>query len=145
MRAYQPVTESCDAVIILSQSFGYFDPDVNRDVLARLGGGLRAGGRVVLDLWNPDFFVTRQGRHAFELPSGRVLETKRMEGDRLFTRLDYSGGGYDQFEFQTFTAATMAEFARPVGLTLVTACTDFDAGVSPSTDKPRIQFVLERR
>ncbi len=144
LRVYQPTPGSCDAVIVLSQSFGYFDPDTNRAVLARLGAGLRPGGRVVLDLWNPDFFAPRQGQLAFELPAGRVQETKRMEGGRLFTRLDYPGGGGDEFEFQTFTTAEMASFAQSAGLTLVTACTDFDATVLPSADKPRVQFVLER-
>ncbi len=145
VRAYRPEPDSFDAVILLAQSFGYFDPDTNLALLARLGVGLRVGGRTVLDLWNPDFFLPRQGQHSFELPAGRVLEKKRMEHGRLFTRLDYPDGGCDEFEFQTFTAAEMANLARSAGLTLVTACTDFDAAVAPSADKPRIQFVLERR
>ena len=145
VRAYQPEPGSCDAAVILSQSFGYFDPDTNRAVLARLGVGLRPGGRIVLDVWNPDFFVPRQGQFTFELPAGSVRETKRVASGRLFTRLDYPDGGCDEFEFQTFTSAEMADFARSAGLVLVTACTGFDATVLPDADKPRIQFVLERR
>ncbi len=145
VRDYQPEHASFDAIVILSQSFGYFDPDTNQALLARMGEGLRDGGRLVLDLWNPAFFVSRQGQRTFEMPVGSVVETKRMENGRLFTRLDYPGGGSDAFEFQTFTEAEMAGFARPLGLRLVIACTDFDAEVLPSADKPRIQFVLERR
>ena len=38
----------------------------------------------------------------------------------------------------------MDAFIQPIGMRLVCACTDFDAAVPPSADKPRIQFVLER-
>ena len=143
-RDYQSAAGSFDALMILSQSFGYFGPETNGDLLARLGAGLRPGGRAVLDLWNPDFFLTRQGARRFELPAGSVLETKRMEAGRLFTRLDYPSGGHDDFDFQTFTTTEMAGFARPLGLSLSVACTDFDPAVPPSPDKPKIQFVLER-
>ena len=47
VRAYQPEDESFDAVIVLSQSFGYFDPDANRAVLARLGRASSAAGLLV--------------------------------------------------------------------------------------------------
>ena len=143
VRAYRPAAGSLDAAVIMSQSFGYFDPDTNRDLLARLGEALRPAGRLVLDLWNPDFFLPRQGQRTFQLPAGAVHETTRMEGRRLFSRLDYPAGSFDEFEFQTFSAVEMERFVRPLDLRLVTACTDFNAAVAPSADKPRIQFVLE--
>jgi SAM-dependent methyltransferase len=145
VRDYRPEPASFDAAVIMSQSYGYFEPEVNRELLGRLSAALRIGGRIVLDLWNPDFFFPRQGQRRFELAAGSVQETTRMENGRLYSRLDYPSGGRDEFEFQTFTAAEMASFAQAVGLTLVTACTDFSASVAPSSDKPRIQFVLERR
>lgn len=144
VRDYRPEPASFDAAVILSQSFGYFDPEANRLLLARLGAALRAGGRLLLDLWNPDFFLARQGQRMFDLPTGRVVETRRIEDRRLFTRLDYPSGGSDEFEFQTYTSHEMASLAKSVGLTLATSCTDFDASVPPSADKPKIQFVLER-
>ena len=144
VRDYRPEPASFDAAVIMSQSFGYFDPETNRDLLARLGQALRPGGCLVLDLWNPDFFLPRQGQRTFQLPTGSVQETTRMEDGWLFSRLVYPDGGCDEFEFQTFSAAEMEQFVRPLGLQLVTACTDFSAAVTPSSDKPRIQFVLER-
>lgn len=143
-RDYQPAPESFDAVVILSQSFGYFDPDTNRAGLARFGQALRPGGRLVLDLWNPDFFRLRQGQRTFQLPAGAVRETTRLEDGRLFSRLDYPDGGCDRFEFQTFSVAEMEEFIRPVGLRLRMVCTDYDAAAPPSADKPKMQFILER-
>ena len=142
--SFQPGRDALDAAVVMSQSFGYFDADTNRNVLARLTTGLRAEGRLILDLWNPAFFVPRQGQRSFQLPVGTVQETTRMEGDRLFSRLDYPDGGSDAFEFQTFSPEQMARFVGPLGLRLLTACTSFKAEVPPSDDNPRIQFVLGR-
>ena len=144
VRDYQPGVAAFDAVVIMSQSFGYFDPATNAGLLGRLAAALRPGGRLLLDLWNPAFFLPRQGRRTFELPAGRVRETTRLDRGRLFSRLDYPDGGHDAFEFQTFSAEEMARFAQPPGLRLVTACTNFDADTPPTPDNPRIQFVLAR-
>jgi SAM-dependent methyltransferase len=145
VRDYQPEASAYDVAIIMSQSFGYFDDATNRDLLRRLGMGVREGGRVILDLWNPEFFVTHQGERKFDLPNGNVREMKRVEGDRLFVHLDYPDGGSDDFEWQLFTSAQMTSLADSVGLALMVSCTDFDMRTEPSPAKPRIQFVLERR
>jgi SAM-dependent methyltransferase len=143
LRDYQPAIAAYDALVILSQSFGYFDAETNRSILCRLGGALRSGGRMILDLWNPEFFRTRQGEHCFTLPAGIVRETKRLVGNRLFTRLDYPNGGHDEFEFQTFSPEEMTELARPAALRVIGARTDFSPDVVPSADKAKVQFVLE--
>lgn len=142
VRDYQPGAAAFDAVAIMSQSFGYFDPATNAALLGKVTAALRPGGRLILDLWNPAFFLPRQGQRTFELPAGRVRETTRLDGDRLFSRLDYPDGGHDAFEFQTFSTEEMARFAEPLGLKVDTACTNFDAVMRPSADNSRIQFVL---
>jgi SAM-dependent methyltransferase len=38
IREYRPAPGTFDAAIVMSQSFGYFDPTTNRDVLGRLAG-----------------------------------------------------------------------------------------------------------
>ena len=144
VRDYQPNAAAFDAVAVMSQSFGYFDPATNASLLGKLAAALRPGGRLLLDLWNPAFFLPRQGQRTFALPTGSVRETTRLEGGRLFSRLDYPDGGHDAFEFQTFSAEEMARFAEPLGLRMDIACTNFDAGTPPSADNPRIQFVLAR-
>jgi len=145
VRDYQPEMSAYDLAIIMSQSFGYFDNATNRDVLRRLGIAVREGGRVILDLWNPEFFVAHQGKRKFDLPDGIVRERKRVEDGRLFVHLDYPDGGQDDFEWQLFSPAEMRALADSVGLTLIVSCTDFDEKKGSSTANPRIQFVLERR
>ncbi len=43
IRDYQPEPGTFDVVIIMSQSFGYFDPTTNCDVLSRLAVSVREG------------------------------------------------------------------------------------------------------
>jgi SAM-dependent methyltransferase len=144
VREHQPDASAYDLAIIMSQSFGYFDAATNRDVLRRLAVGVREGGRVVLDLWNPEFFAAHQDERDLELPEGIVCETKRVENGRLYVHLDYPDGGHDDFEWQLFTPAKMASLAESTGLKLVVSCTNFDMSVELCSSKPRIQFVLER-
>ena len=145
VRNYQPDVCAYDLAIVMSQSFGYFDAATNRDLLRRLTTGVGAGGRIILDLWNPEFFAARQGERNLELPDGIVREEKHMEDGRLFVHLDYPDGGHDDFEWQLFTPAEMSSLANSIGLALIVSCTDFDLAVEPSPTKPRLQFVLERR
>jgi SAM-dependent methyltransferase len=77
VRDYRPEPDAFDVAIILGQSFGYFDAATNRDVLARVASGVREGGRVVLDLWNPEFFATHQGQRELETPNGIARDPSR--------------------------------------------------------------------
>jgi len=144
IRDYRPAPGAFDVVIIMSQSFGYFDPTTNRDVLGQLAVGLREGGRVILDLWNHGFFAAHQGEHELETAGGVVRESKRLNGDRLRVQLDYPDGAHEEFEWQLFTPAKMISLAQSVGLDLMLSCTDFDTAITPSPAEPCTQFVLER-
>ena len=144
VRDYQPTPEEFDAVIVMGQSFGHFDPETNRDILQKLAESVREGGRVILDLWSPDFFETRQGERELKTERGTVRENKRVDVDRLFVRLDYPDGAQENFEWQLFTPEQMERLAKAVDLTLLVSCTDFDMKTVPSAANPRIQFVLER-
>jgi SAM-dependent methyltransferase len=145
VREYQPPTSAYDVAIVMSQSFGYFDDETNRELLIRLADGVRNGGRVLLDLWNLDFFIAHQGERTLETPSGIVREEKRIDEDRLLVHLTYPDGAEENFDWQLFTPAEMKRLAQSVGLSLESICTNFDAAAKPHAENPRIQFVLERR
>jgi SAM-dependent methyltransferase len=144
VRDYRPEAAAYDLTIVMSQSFGYFAAAANRDLLQRLANGIRNGGRIILDLWNPEFFAAHEGQRDLQTPAGLVHETKRVEGGRLFVRLDYPGGGQDDFEWQLFTVPEMRSMAESVGLNLTIACRDFDDATRSSPENPRLQFVLQK-
>lgn len=49
-----------DAVLCWGTTFGYFDEEVNRRVLARMRDALREGGKLLLDVVNRDFVIRSQ-------------------------------------------------------------------------------------
>jgi SAM-dependent methyltransferase len=142
-RDYQPETGAFDALIVMGQSFGHFDTATNRDVLARLASGIRKRGRIILDLWNPEFFAAQLGERDLKTCRGIVRERKHVDDGRLFVQLDYPDRSHEQFEWQLFTPAQMQQLAESVGSNLLFSSTELDTTVPPSPPNPRIQFVLE--
>ena len=90
------------------------NPGINRDILRRLAAGVRKRGRIILDLWNPEFFIAHQGERELSTPRGVVREKKRVDNDRLFVELNYPDGTHEQFEWELFTPAQMNELAESV-------------------------------
>jgi len=99
----------------MGQSFGYFDAQTNREVLVSLASGLRDNGRLIIDLWSPEFFIAHQGERDLKTLRGTVREHKRVDGDRLFVKVDYPDGAEEKFEWQLFTPPQMKALANSVG------------------------------
>jgi SAM-dependent methyltransferase len=144
IRNFRPRSSAYDLVISMSQSFGYFDAATNRDVLCRFAGSVRPGGRIILDLWNPEFFLEHQGDRDLQTPAGIVRERKQIRDDRLIVDLFYPDGAVEKFEWQMFSLNGMGSLADSLGLELQIACAGFDAATKPSDENPRIQFVLKK-
>lgn len=135
-----------DAVICMWQSFGYHDPATNRDVLRQMTSLLPIGGRIVMDIYNRDFFTARQGTRASEVRGVEVVTSQRLEGDRLIVDLAYRDRlQQETFDWQVFTPLAVTELAASVGLAPVLACTSFDESVAPSSNRPRMQLVFAKQ
>jgi SAM-dependent methyltransferase len=139
VRDFRPEAGEYDAVIVMGQSFGHFDTVTNIGILERLSIGVRDHGRMLLDLWNPEFFASHQGERDLSAPDGTVRETKHIQHDRLFVRLTYPGGDQEDFEWELFTPESLEALVAPLGL----SCTGF-AQTAPSASEPRMQVILER-
>lgn len=145
IRYYEPQPRAIDLLAIMSQSFGHFDDDTNRAILQRLAVGLREGGRMLLDLWNPEFFVAHQGQRTLKTGDGDVVETKRVKGNRLFVHLTYPDSETDDFEWELFDCQQIEALAHFSGLALVSSCSGFDLTHDVDPADPRLQFLLELR
>jgi SAM-dependent methyltransferase len=130
MRELDRVPGEFDGVISMWASFGYFSERENRRVLALMTSKLRDGGRLVLDLYNREFFESHEGVR--ELVPG-VVETKWVDDRRLHVRLDYGDGSGDELEWELFTPT---EIRSSVGLHCLHEISDSAA--------PRMQLVFER-
>lgn len=132
-----------DAVICMWQSFGYHDAATNADVLLQMANLVQEGGRIVLDIYNREFFETRQGTRSAEVHGVEIVTTQRLAGDRLIVDLEYRDRHQrETFDWQVFTPWEISDLAGSAGLDLVLACTGFDEQQAPSADRPRMQVVF---
>lgn len=107
---------------------------------------LRSCESLVLDIYNRDFFVCRQGARTTTVQGTKVTTQQRLDGTRLHVELDYLDcGTRDVFDWQVFTVDAIRELAGDVGLSLLVACSGFDAGVAVHEGDPRMQLVFEKR
>jgi SAM-dependent methyltransferase len=133
------------AVIIMWASFGYYTSEQNRALLTDILSSLGPRGRLVLDVYNRDWFVAHQGEHRRERAGIHITETKHVIGDRLSVELCYDGHSVvDRFSWQVFTPAGLVDTLKDAGFRLVTQCTEFDESVPPNASQPRMQIVVER-
>jgi SAM-dependent methyltransferase len=73
-----------DAVVNWFTSFGYFDPATNDSMLAAFARALRPGGRLLLELHNPDRLA-----RAVELGGGSAAMVTERDGDLMVDRVSY--------------------------------------------------------
>jgi len=137
---------SFDAAICMWQSFGYLDDASNQRLLASIASKLDVGGRFVLDIYNREFFKSRQGTSTSERAGRKIRETRQMDGDRLRIDLVYNDDAsrVDQFDWQLFTLDQVKALGAKCGLTTDLACTGFDESKPASAQSPRMQVDFTR-
>ncbi len=133
-----------DAALILWQSFGYFDPAANDQVLADIGGVLRPGGRLLLDLFHPGYFEAHQGRTTEVRDSRCAAITNTLDGSRLTSAIEYADGNRESMSWELYTPAAISTRAARVGFQEIERCTWWDGTRAPSPAEQRFQVVLER-
>lgn len=114
-----------DAVISLGQTFGLFDAATNAAVLAAMRERLRAGGRIVLDVFDRRFVESAVG----------------ADPGRLRISLDAGG----EFEWLLYTPDELRALAAELGLEVLLACSGFSEASAADGTTPRFQLVLQRR
>ena len=138
-----PLAPPVDACLCLWQSFGYWSDDRNRAWIERVADSLRPGGRFVLDVYHPGFFLEHQGTRTTEREGVRVTESKRVEAGRLRVELTHAGTT-DVFDWFLYSPDDVREMAHDAGLRVAIACANFDESIAPTPEIPRAQYVLER-
>jgi SAM-dependent methyltransferase len=133
-----------DAVVILWQSFGYFEPADNDRILRDIVHLLRPGGRLLLDLFHVGYFEAHEGRTtAVRDPRCRTI-TNELRGDRLKSTIDYVDGTTEAMEWELFTPDSISTRASSVGLREIERCAWWDESREPGPDEQRFQAVFEK-
>lgn len=132
--------QSAHGIYCLWQSFGYYTTLENRRLLKDWHRALKPGGKLVLDVYNRDFFQGKDGVRA----TGKVTESKRLKGNRLQVHLAYPNGTYDSFEWELFTLEELKRAGEEAGFTLLLSCTGFKEANAVNEKEPRMQLVFSR-
>ena len=133
-----------DAALVLWQSFGYFEPASNDQVLANIAGLLRPGGRLLLDLFHPGYFQAHQGRTTNVRDSRCAAITNTLDGTRLTSTIEYADGSRESMNWELYTPDSISTRAARVGLREIERCAWWDETRGPSPAEQRFQVVLER-
>lgn len=142
MRAISQLGGQFDGVLLLWQSFGYFSPAENDQMLRDIWVRLRPSGRFLLDVFHADYFRRHQGPRS-KLPNGVTLLEDRVVGDRLQSRMRYDDGTEEAMDFEIFTPEQLIERAGGAGFRLVESCCWWDRRRPPDPGQPRFQLTLE--
>ena len=134
-----------DAAMILWQSFGYFDSETNDRVLSDIASLLRTGGRLLLDVYHPDYVLAHTGTQTEVRGAGCRSNRNRVAGGRLLSTITFDDGSVETMDFELFDPADLIARAHKQGLTLVESCSWWDSERPPSAADQRYQLVLERR
>lgn len=137
-----------NAVISMWQSWGFFDEDTNRAILRQIHRSLTPDGRLIMDLYNRDYYERHQGSTRREIAGITVDTQGYMQGNRWHAVLTYSDEqgicGGDHLDWQVFTPDEFCAFAAECGFTRRMVCTWADETRAPSLEIARMQIVLEK-
>jgi SAM-dependent methyltransferase len=142
-RTLEGVSGLFDAVLVLWQSFGYFDHDENDAVLKRLATVLRPGGRLLLDVYHPAFWRDHQGVRE-EPRAGVSSVTDTVYGDRLSSRIEYTDGAVEMMDFELIEPEDLAARAGNFGLTTMDQCCWWDPRRPPERTEARYQSIFQK-
>jgi SAM-dependent methyltransferase len=138
------LTGPFDAAAILWQSFGYFEPADNDQVVDDIAGLLRPGGRLLLDLFHLGYFAGHQGRTTTVRDPRCLAITNTLEGSRLTSTIEYADGTEESMNWELFSPDSISTRVSQVGFREIERCQWWDRTRSPSPDAPRFQIIFER-
>jgi SAM-dependent methyltransferase len=128
-----------DAAIVLWNSLGFVGRDADLDTLRGLASVLRPGGRLVLDLYHPDWLL-RNDRAGERDARGANVRRWTRDG-RCFHEIRYDSGRVDDIQFEVYRPDEMRSLCARAGLRTEAELVGWRADVPPSAAVPRYQLL----
>jgi SAM-dependent methyltransferase len=132
-----------DAALFMWNSLGFAGRDADLETLAGVTKALRRGGRVVFDLYHPEWL--RRNQRSGEPDRGASSVRRWMQGSRCFHGIQYQSGRVDDIQFDVYEPEQIRELCLRADLTPITLMVRWNSAVRPSPDEPRYQLICERR
>ena len=144
MRAVPLRAASIDLLLSMFTSFGYFDDAGNRRVLGEAARLLRPGGRLVLDIVNPDWLERTLVPESVREEAGGVVvrEAREVRGHHVRKRVAISRDGtpLDTYieSVRLFRRDELDSWLGAVGLTRLAIWGDYAGGAFDPAGSPRL-------
>lgn len=145
--------ESFDGVYCWGTTFGYFDEQKNVEVVGKVHRSLKRGGRVLLDVVNRDYVMSRQPSMAWFEGEGCVCMdemyinaiTSRMHVKRTMMMEDGRQREID-YSIRLYSLHELGKLLHDAGFRVVEASGDTSTpGVYFGAESPRILILAEKR
>ena len=134
-----------DVVLIMWQSFGYFDDEVNKNILRNIYSLLKSSGKLILDIYNKEFFQNNQGIRIINRDNKKIEETKFVKNDRLEVNLNYGRNiDPDNFNWRIYSVEEFISISKDIGFDVINICSNFDVDEKVTSDDSRVQYVLKK-
>ena len=102
-----------DVVVSYWNSIGFSTRADDEDVLRAMAAILRPGGRLLLDLYHPDWLAAHQMRGVRD-PRGALVD-RWLEDGRSCHRFEYADGSVDDIRFNVYRPGEMTDLLARTG------------------------------
>jgi len=131
-----------DAALFMWNSLGFAGRDADLETLSGVARVLRRCGRVVFDLYHPEWL--RQNERSGEADRGAISVRRWMQSNRCFHEIRYESGRVDDIQFDVYEPEQIRELCLRASLKPITEMMGWDSSARPSADAPRYQLICER-
>ena len=131
-----------DAALVLWNSLGFVGRTVDFETLAGCAAVLRPGGKVLLDLYHPDWLERHQG--SGERDARGPVVWRWVHRGRCFHEIRYANGHIDDIQFDIYYPQEIRELAQHAGLEPLVAMASWRPEALPDAQWPRYQLVCVR-
>jgi SAM-dependent methyltransferase len=131
-----------DAALVLWNSLGCVGRTVDRETLAGCSAVLRPGGKVLLDLYHPEWLERHQ--QAGERDARGPVIRRWVHGGRCFHEIRYASGRIDDIQFDIYHPHEIRALVQQVGLKPLVEMASWRTELLPDAQWPHYQLVCVR-
>ena len=131
-----------DVAVVLWNSLGFGSRHADLEILRGLGRVVRPGGRVLLDLYHPDWLAANPQQGVVD--DRRATVNRWVNDGRCFHVIRYGDGSVDEIEFNVYHPDEIERMLREAGFRPDSGFVWWKSEVKPGPDSPRYQVVGTR-
>ena len=131
-----------DGALLLWNSLGFVGRVADRETLSGLAQTLRAGGKLILDLYHPQWLARNE--RAGGRDRGAVVR-RWMEDKRCLHEIRYANGQVDDIGFEVYEPEEIRDLVAAAGFEPAAAMVWWNPQSPANAEQPRYQLVATRR